>query len=461
MPFRLAVNAVARGRSRIVSMVKSPLGEPQLCELAVRIGRSSIHVQEPPSSLDELKAEFLKATREGTLARVSAQLWDRLPNALSHGDSPLLLDEPDIVRGLRRYLSERAAHRCLRNLRAYYFREFSSSYAPFKEVASILHRAVTTTRIMNPQWRVAQEKFSLFEPTLGPRAAARHYLSSRDSIDVALEEVGAPPGSLTSRFGLATLDAGLAIVSDTLTVTSATPAARGESLQQLAGWLQAVSSGGVLTLGIQSSVALKMLTPWENRKPSDSLRKFLVNLLLTFVGDPRQSGLAWKQPELQAAKDRLLNWLAYGTIERFFEVIDASAQEGHWSERRAFWASYADGGAITDAWVAYGPVALNLARNLSDPSFRFGQLTNARLRDHSALLLRIGTLVIADYSHNGSCRFYSGAAWQPEFYLSGYNDSQLRENAGDAFAHHVNWQCKFAQYIRRQTGIRSPYEGSV
>ena len=120
-------------------------------------------------------------------------------------------------------------------------------------------------------------------------------------------------------------------------------------------------------------------------------------------------------PELQPAKTRLLIWLAYGTIERFFEVIDASAMAEHWNERRTFWASYADKGVVTDAWVAYGPIAYKLAQRSQDSSFRFGQLTNARLKDHSALLLRIGTLLVADYSHNGSCRFFQAGSWQPKF----------------------------------------------
>jgi hypothetical protein len=442
-------------------MAKDPLGEPQLRGLAQRIGGYVAEVQEPEESLDRLKAEFLLAAREDALAQVPAQAWDRLPNVLSHGTAPRLIDEQTIMAGLASHVSERRSNRCVRNLAAYYFREFEGKFPPFSEAASILRGVFLDQARRYPRWALAQDRYSLFEPTLGPGMAAEQCLFSSSPIDAVLEDVGAPAGSITSRFGIATLYAGLALVAETLALPSAKQSARGYSLDQLRPWLEKARSLSALTLGVQSEIALRMLEPWEGRRPGGDLRQFLVDLILEYVGDPRDGGVAWQLPELQSVKETLMGWLAYGTIERFFSIIDASAEAGHWNDRRAFWASYADKGVVTDAWVAYGPVAYRLAQQSGDSSLRFGQLLNARLRDHSALLLRIGALVVADYSHNGSCRFYNSSNWQPSFYRPTYNDADLRGNATDWFGHHSGWQWKFAQYIRRATGAGSNYEGSV
>jgi hypothetical protein len=437
-------------------MGRSPLGEPQLRTLAERIGAVSAHIQEPPASLDQLKADFESAARKGELDDVPRQMWNRLPNALAHGLPPLLVDQPAVVAALGKHISGRPARACVRNLAAYYFREFGGVNA-FGEVADMLQRALATKPNSYPVWSLAQERLGLFDPSRGPRTFAEQYLRSAGPIAKAFEEVGGPPESLANAFGTATLNAGLDLFSNILT----SPSGREESLEQLRKWLDALRSSGCLPMATQCSVALCLLSPWASQGPGDGLRKTLTEVILEYVGDPRGGTIVWKEPQLQRVKDRFLNWLAYGTIARFFEVIDASAEAGHWTDRRSFWASYADGGAVTDAWVAYGPVAHHLAQQSADPTFQFGQLANARLRHHSALLLRIGTLVVADYSHNGSCRFYSSDRWQPEFYLPAYNDAQLRGSATDFLAHYAGWQWRFAQYIRRNTGIRNDYEGSA
>ena len=126
MRFRLAVQAVARKRSRLFSMAKSPLPEPELHGLARQIGRLCLHEPEAPASLNQLKADFLRAASENTLSQVPARMWDRLPMVLEYGEGPLLGTDPGVIAGLARYLSERRAHRCVRNLASYYFREFQA-----------------------------------------------------------------------------------------------------------------------------------------------------------------------------------------------------------------------------------------------------------------------------------------------------------------------------------------------
>jgi hypothetical protein len=62
-------------------------------------------------------------------------------------------------------------------------------------------------------------------------------------------------------------------------------------------------------------------------------------------------------------------------------------------------------GAIDDAWLALGANVHASARARQDLGSAFGRLEGAGASgDQSVLLLRIGPLLIAEWSHNGSMR---------------------------------------------------------
>src|SRR5207253_11110998 len=51
--------------------------------------------------------------------------------------------------------------------------------------------------------------------------------------------------------------------------------------------------------------------------------------------------------------------------------------------------------------------------------------------DHCVLLLRIGTAVIAEWSHNGTCRVWlENDKYCPKFYRNQYSRAELRSNPG-------------------------------
>ena len=202
-------------------MAKSPLPEPELHGLARQIGRLCLHEPEAPASLNQLKADFLRAASENTLSQVPARMWDRLPMVLEYGEGPLLGTDPGVIAGLARYLSERRAHRCVRNLASYYFREFKREHAPFANAVAILRDVLLTRATTYPYLSRAQQRFNLFDPRLGPEMAAKRCLDSSDPIAKTLEDVGAPPGSLTGKFGVAALGEALTAVSEALTSPSA------------------------------------------------------------------------------------------------------------------------------------------------------------------------------------------------------------------------------------------------
>lgn len=70
------------------------------------------------------------------------------------------------------------------------------------------------------------------------------------------------------------------------------------------------------------------------------------------------------------------------------------------------------------------------------------------------LLLRIGDLVIADWSHNGTMRFWRDhSPGVPIFYEQAYVANTLRQGAIHEERHLGAWQDRASAFIRRHTGI--------
>lgn len=453
--FRVALNTVVAQQQHLFSAGTSLPRSLKLKALATRIGGRAVVVDELPARLDELKAYFVGAVAAKTLSSIPAGMWDRLPAVFWYGSSPHLGDMPEVLAGVRQHLEGRRGDRCIRALIACYFREFQVRNASFIECATILRTSIHARPKAYARWISCDDQYKLFQPEKAPTTLANYCLTTSTALRDAFKEVARGYDTLAGRFGLAVLHGAL----DWLSKNMLTVAAKGNVLERLTEWLTQRNAAAPLQIESQVRLANALIEPWDDAQPDDALRKRLVEVLLTFVGDPRLSDAVWQLPQTQGVKPRLLSWLAYGTIEQFFEIIDASAKAHHWNDRRAFWASYAEKGVVTDAWVAYGPKALRLARSASS-STGYGELSGAREQDHSVLLLQIGTLIVADYSHMGSCRFFTAdSQYRPNFYASSYSDERLRWDSSEDIAHHTGWQSRFATYIRRQTGIRSHYEG--
>jgi hypothetical protein len=123
--------------------------------------------------------------------------------------------------------------------------------------------------------------------------------------------------------------------------------------------------------------------------------------------------------------------------------------------------AYIKKGFVGNAWVAFGTHGAQVARQLADDTDdtlmrRFATLRGAGT-DQAVLLLKIGDLVIADWSHNGRLRIWRrGNAAVPEFSLKSYLAAKLR--AGSDFdAVHLppdGWQARTEAYIRKHTNVR-------
>lgn len=214
-----------------------------------------------------------------------------------------------------------------------------------------------------------------------------------------------------------------------------------------------------------------LLSPWlQSQKAVDEqARKAVQEWLLIQFNDPRlpiHANKGWQGVGLEYKKV-MYRWLVGESLNQFFEIIDRVAQESHWKYRKAFWKAYYDAGVLDEAWVALGPDAKYYAERIFGERLSAGELQNLTDKKHSVLVVRIGDLVLADWSHNGKCRAWKvGDKSCPETYKSQYSgfalkapsmkivDTHLEDGISHQGSENYRWQSRLAEFIYDQTGIR-------
>jgi hypothetical protein len=220
-----------------------------------------------------------------------------------------------------------------------------------------------------------------------------------------------------------------------------------------------VQQGELAFMEQAPDVAGALLLPFADAARTEELGIPIQRFLLTHLGDPRLEPAGWLRVD-PVAKQVMLRWLVGASLERFFALIARSAMEQHWTYRRAFWTAYHERNLISEAWVVLGDDALDDAqRRWAEDELACGRLLGNSDRSHCVLLLRIGDLVIAEWSHNGTCRlWHDDSASCPRMYKRAYWRTELQDQPDERQTHHGNltygWQQKLAEKIRRRTGIR-------
>lgn len=214
-----------------------------------------------------------------------------------------------------------------------------------------------------------------------------------------------------------------------------------------------------LRLGtMRAELANGLLEPFHNREPSDDVRSAIERFLARNLRHPGLNPSGWLNVS-DRAQAVMLRWLVGTTLADFFHVLDRTANpnspEGsRWRFRKAFWGAYHRKGHIRDAWVAVGPHARELLlQHRKSGIVRYGELNGATMND-CLLLLRIGGLTIAEWSHLGTCRLWlSDNRRAPLLYRGSYDKRSILSGAPDeAVQHHSSasygWQSRISDYIR-------------
>lgn len=226
-----------------------------------------------------------------------------------------------------------------------------------------------------------------------------------------------------------------------------------------------------------AAAMIAALKPFLANPPSAHLKGLLQGIFINSFSDPRVSTSQWPALSHREGGDKLRNdclgivkrWLNFEAIELFFKVIAEHAPDAQFEPRRQLWKSYFDQEVVGEAHIALGQSADKTARRLkqTDENARgliWGELNGAN-PDQSVLLMQIGELTVAEWSHNGKFRAWSSESIdKPKFYRSKYSASELKRgsnkirnangNYSDGIVHLGNWVERAKRYVGQETGIR-------
>ena len=386
----------------------------------------------------------------------------RIARVLRRSASPLEED----FRFLRRYLQQiRGRERPLlyRALIDHYLRHFDDSPG-ITRIGDFLSKAVQIPAFGESldRWNQRRANYHLFNPKIVAGRLADEILKQGDA-NAVLKDAGIDRDARTAGIGAAAFKAACARVR--------------ALLQRGAGYAKI----GALTKWFhpapeefryqneRSALADALLLPWRDREPPLKVKDELEHFLDSAYGDPRFHNDRWAGTS-DDAKHVRMRWIAEQDLEFFIKVVDnTTGRKDQWGYRRAFWRAYIDGRFTKGTWVAFGRRARVTARNVvkedqnstqAGPT-RFGTLTGGDPR-HSVLFLRVGNLIIADWSFNGKLRIWRERNQHaPRMYqeIEPYQRHLLMQGANFEQIHwpvegRNNWQARAHDFIQRHTGIR-------
>lgn len=189
----------------------------------------------------------------------------------------------------------------------------------------------------------------------------------------------------------------------------------------------------------------------------DALKTFF----LSHYGDPRVDLSGWHGVS-DDARSVFQSWLVEKTMGDFFNLLShvadtQSDSDRHWRYRKRFWNAYLQKGYIEEAWFALGYRAYDQAPKFIKGKHNYSSLSGGDSR-HSVLIMKIGGLVLTEWSHSGSYRVWNSAESAPVFYEKHYTRDDVIANCDYTGAHHGNesggWQDRLSTHICDLTGLK-------
>lgn len=318
---------------------------------------------------------------------------------------------------------------------------------------------VGVRKALSPVWQDRIEQGQLLDVDNGPRHAGAQLIEARD-LDRERMRLGLHGAYSSFGFGRAAVTAAGRLLSEEFVRTRTKP-------RNWDRFVTLVSPGGAVDKAHQEAAFRTFLEPFVASEPPD-LRDQLKPILLSSFGDPRTSPATW--PMLSgsdglARREGYLaivrRWLVSDTIDLFFKIIDRHGLDHHWSSRRAFWRQYFDSELVVDACVALASRPHSTARRIAarseTASLSWPPLRGPGDADHAVLLMQIGEVVVAEWSHNGKVRIWrKGDRHRPALHkLAGYYRDELKKEATFEAAHLPpdGWQVKVERELRRLVGV--------
>jgi hypothetical protein len=320
------------------------------------------------------------------------------------------------------------------------------------------------------RWRAAQARYAMFTADAGPQRIGTALLHGPQEVKDILAATGLDdPAHASGDYMRAVLRSLLAMLPQALRSDA------GEFALQRAFTVLAPDGRLRFDRELRGDVGRGLLAAWLDGgpPPQESLRAAVSTFLLDHLGDPRTKAPQWL-PVGERETALMRQWLARASLAAFFDIIADHALDHQWRYRQAFWTAYLERGAIADAWLALGRDVFFSASTVRDLADGYGRLTGGQ-GNQSVLLLRIGPLILCEWSHNGSLRAWPAAEDNaPAMYQPSYTRQELMrpgllfppnpttgsKGSTDGFGlHHMGaerglWQGRAAELIARYAGIR-------
>lgn len=218
--------------------------------------------------------------------------------------------------------------------------------------------------------------------------------------------------------------------------------------------------------------AYSLLSPWFQRTPPPEVQHTLMSALLRTLGDPRHDHAGWLGVR-QEAMATVSRWLTARTLDAFFEILQHT-EDDIGPYRRRFWEAYFHAGHILEAWVALGEEASDALRAI-DPTgaLAHGKILGKIAPKQCVLMVRMGPLLLCDWSHDGRLRAIDAHSRQaPKLYQAQYELHELRFATNLNFnqglsddpglrhlqSHLGGWQTLARDFLAQHLGITLPLD---
>lgn len=410
-----------------------------------------------PVTVSDIQDLVRRHFESGTLSSIKRRDLRFSPKGLFDLPSPFCKDR-HLFDALLAEIENRAQRSAVIVAIFQYLEFFDDQHLEVRALGEWLDKMVTK---WDWPWNTRATEYSLFQPSIAPERLALTILTNSQRADLVLEEIGLNSAAASGSFGEA------AFKKACQTVEHATNPNIVTSQLKLIAWSKL---GNDFAFPREfASFASALLSPWTQTEPEDEHRALLLSELESYAGDPRTRPAKWSavQDKEPTAYSTLLRWLTKASVYQFFDIVDRTADENMWKYRRAFWTSYLEAGYIEQAWVVFGANGQKLAKQAARQSedrglMSFGKLNGGggRSPDHAALVMKIGDVTIAEWSHNGRYNIWNKRdKLAPKLFQISYDPDELRGapiEKSHIGAERYYWQSNVAADIRNATGLITP-----
>jgi len=450
-------NALRNWRPPLFSLPARPVAMERAEREVEKLLGAGPAVSPEPFELDAIYRALVQAhAAQGSIRGVGGKMLRQAPWVLFSHPSERpghLAAAPDIARDYAAWLGEQRQRRPLHAALHAFLLHYPDSLPTFSFwLATLRERLFADGSPRLHPWRESCRAFGLLAED-GPERLWRKLASETSSVSEVLAAAGLDGALGTGRFAETAFRGLLHHVADLLDKGRADA-----PLERLIAFAAPVDQGMQVRFrfSLTREIAEGLLMPFARKRAVLSYKERLRTFLVERIGDPRWVTSGW-QGVRQEARDVLLGWLVENSLQDFFRILTATA-DPIWTFRRDFWEGYLKKGVISEAWVVLGRDARNRAADAFEG--QYGSLTGAT-GTQSVLLMRIGGLTIAEWSHSGACRIWlTPTGLTPKFYLPSYSADDLRETSDEWIPHHHSdrhtWQGRVARYIKDHTGITWP-----